>query len=58
MTLDHLRAPDTPIAELQSGHDSTRETTPEALAAGSKWNFLPFHPAWSAGTASASIPPA
>jgi UDP-N-acetyl-D-galactosamine dehydrogenase len=65
MTLDHLRAPDTPlaiiglgdvglplavefgqhrpvigfdikperIAELQAGHDSTRETTPEELAA-------------------------
>jgi UDP-N-acetyl-D-mannosaminuronate dehydrogenase len=76
MTLDHLRAPDTPIAiiglgyvglplavefgqhrpvigydikperiaELQAGHDSTRETTSEALAAGSKWNFLPFRP--------------
>ena len=25
-------------------------------AAQTKWNFLPFHPAWSAVTTSASIP--
>jgi UDP-N-acetyl-D-galactosamine dehydrogenase len=31
--------------------------TEEVLeAAGSKWNFLPFRPGWSAGTASASTP--
>ncbi len=31
--------------------------TQEVLAAaGTKWNFLPFRPGWSAATASASIP--
>jgi glutathione synthase/RimK-type ligase-like ATP-grasp enzyme len=32
------------------------DTSEVLQAAGTKWNFLPFRPAWSAATASASIP--
>ena len=37
-------------------HRMDIDTTEVLEAAGTKWNFLPFRPGWSAGTASASTP--